>query len=202
MADLQTALAYVVGDPPGGGNEGGLSPDGGTIYGITVADAATMGYTGPMSAYPPSLVAPFYLANFWTPLNLDTVTEQGPATAIMDMAVLAGQGGAGQITQAALSALGWTGTMDGAIGPETIAGVNGVDPNAFVSGFSDAALAYLQGLSAAAANPGWIPRAEKLATLQTGVAGLVAQVKTNPTTSAIIAGSVILALFLMIGRRG
>lgn len=195
MADFLTALAYTVGDPPGGGNEGGLSPDGQTIYGITVADAATMGYTGPMSAYPPSLVAPFYEANFWTPLGLDALTAQGPASAIFDMGVLTGPGGTGQITQTALAQLGWQGTVDGAIGPETLAGVNGVDPNSFVSAFSDAAAAYLQGLADAAANPGWQTRAERLATLQTGIAGAVAQVTTHPTTSAIVAGAIIFGLW-------
>jgi len=200
MADFLTALDYVVGTPPGTGNEGGLSPDGQTIYGITVADAATMGYTGSMINFPPSLVAPFYESNYWTPLNLDTVQAQGPATAILDMAILTGQGGAGQITQAALAGLGWQGTQDGLIGPDTLAGVNGTDPNAFVSAFSDQAALYLQNLAASAQNPGWKDRAARLATLQTGIEGAIAQVTTHPTTSALIASFIIGGLILW-GRK-
>ena len=200
MADFFTALDYTVGTPPGSGNEGGLSPDGRTIYGITVEDAATLGYTGSMINFPPSLVPAFYESNYWTPLDLGSIQNQGPATAIFDMAVLTGPGGAGQITQTALAANGWQGTMDGAMGPETIAGVNGTDPNAFVASFSDAALAYLQSLSAAPDNPGWVDRAERLATLQTGVAGALAQVTTHPTTTALVAAFILFAFFLMRGK--
>lgn len=200
MADFFTALDYTVGTPPGTGNEGGLSPDGRTIYGITVEDAATLGYTGSMINFPQSLVPSFYESNYWTPLNLDSVNNQGPATAIFDMAVLTGHGGAGVITQAALSANGWQGSMDGVIGPETLAGVNGMDPNTFVASFSDAALAYLQGLANAPQNPGWVDRAERLATLQTGVAGALAQVTTHPTTSALIAAFILTGFLLMRGK--
>lgn len=194
MADFSQALSYLAPD------EGELSPDGLTKYGITQADAQSMGYTGDMADFPYSLVPGFYLANFWNPLGLDNVTAQGPATAIFDMAVLTGLGGAGVITQNALADLGWQGTIDGAIGPDTLAGVNGVDANAFVSTFSDRAGQYLSSLAGAAANPGWATRADRLATLQTGVAGALAQVTTHPTTTALIVAFILFGFGFFRGR--
>ncbi len=195
MADFLTALAYTVGDPPGGGNERWAEPrwpDDLRDHRCGRGDDGLHGANVGISPFPGGTVDE---ANFWTPLGLDVFTAQGPASAIFDMGVLTGPGGTGQITQTALAQLGWQGTVDGAIGPETLAGVNGVDPNSFVSAFSDAAAAYLQGLADAAANPGWQTRAERLATLQTGIAGAVAQVTTHPTTSAIVAGAIIFGLW-------
>ena len=194
MADFSQALDYLTPD------EGGLSPDGLTKYGITVEDARSLGYTGDMKDFPYSLAPGFYQTNFWAPLGLDGATAQGPATAIFDMAVLTGLGGAGVITQNALADLGWNGTMDGAFGPETLAGVNGMDPNAFVSTFADQAEAYLRALAGVAQNPGWITRAERLATLQTGVAGALAQVTTHPTTTAIIVAFILFGFGFFRGR--
>ena len=195
MADFSTAQVYTA------TNEGGLTPDGLTNYGITAAEAATMGYNGPIADVPYSVAVSYLQQNYWIPLNLDSVVAQGPATGIYDMAVLAGHGGAGQMTQQVLADLGISVTMDGLIGPETLAGVNQADPNAFVADLSTVANAYLQALPNAGTNPGWVDRAERLQTLQTGIAGAVAEVTTNPKTSALIAAAIIAGILLLVSRR-
>jgi len=197
MADFATALAYLTPD------EGGMSPDGTTKYGITSDEAATVGYSGDLASMPyDPYVAAYLEPNYWEPILGDQIANQGPASAIFDIAVLTGLGGAGQITQAALAQLGIPVTMDGVIGPETIAAVNSADPNDFVSAFSAQAESYLLALPQAANNPGWQARAERLQTLQTGIAGMVAVATTNPlTTTAIIAAAVLAGAFLVRGRK-
>jgi lysozyme family protein len=177
MADFATALAYLAPD------EGGYSSDaGGTMYGITKAVAIANGYNGPIQNLPKATADAIYQQSYWESLGLSDLVNQSPATAIFDLNVNMGEGGMAEVAQAALAQLGWAGTQDGQWGPETMAGVQAQDPDAFIVAFSQAAKDKYQAI--AADNPakqpdlaGWLNRADRFLTLQSGLSGTVATVR-------------------------
>ena len=177
MADFQVALAYLAPD------EGGYSSDAnGTMWGITKAVATSHGYTGAMKDLPKSMADQWYQEDYWDPLNLDTIINQSPATAIFDLNVNMGEGGMTRVVQTTLANLGWTGTQDGEWGPDTLAGVQAQDPDAFIVAYSQAAKDRYQEI--VNENPekgpnlqGWLNRADRFLTLQSGLSGTVATVR-------------------------
>lgn len=181
MADFATALAYLAPD------EGGYSSDaGGTMYGITKAVAIANGYNGAMKDLPKATADAIYEQSYWDSLGLSDMANQSPATAIFDLNVNMGEGGMALVTQRALAQLGWTGTQDGQWGPETMAGVQAQDPDAFIVAFSQAA--WVRYHEIAADNPakqpdlaGWLNRADRFLTLQSGISGTVATVRIGVT---------------------
>jgi hypothetical protein len=77
----------------------------------------------------------FYLAHFWTPVNLGGLESQDVANRVYDQGVNGGTNGAVRLLQAALSMLGHSVFNDGVIGPETIAAANACDPEALLAAY-------------------------------------------------------------------
>lgn len=194
MADFLTALSYTL------GNEGGYSDNpndagGPTNYGITQATAEAYGYTGDMADLDLGTAQAIYQSEYWDTWSLGSIPAQGPATAIFDLHVNMG-GGAAKVVQAALAATGWTGTQDGAWGPQTLAGVIAAPPAALLVALSAAAANRYQ--SIAASNPadqtflsGWLNRAAALGQLAVG----------SPLTSSAVLLLAAGAGYLLLNRR-
>lgn len=205
MSDLAPALAYLAPD------EGGFTVDNGgpTNFGVTAPAASQyIGYTGAMSALTYAQATQVYQNGWWNPGNFSALTDQNVANAIFDISVDTGMGGIGAPVQAALTAIGIANDGDGQWGPDTLAAVNSADPDIFINAFSSAVLAMYQ--ADATNNPseaqylnGWTNRANRLLTLQSGLAGLAASATQNPgTTVAIGTGLLILlAMFVLGGQR-
>jgi lysozyme family protein len=81
-------------------------------------------------------VRAFYLANFWSPLRLDSVTDAKVAASIYDFAVNAGTGTAAKLAQLTVGA-----TPDGKVGPVTVGLINRMDPRLFCALFTVAKIA-------------------------------------------------------------
>jgi len=202
MADLQPALDYLA------VNEGGYTVDDGgpTNWGVTAATAASViGYTGSMTAFTYQQATQVYQQGFWGPMNLSALTSQAVANAIFDQAVNWGVGGVGAIVQAALDdpSIAWGGTDDGQWGPATLAAVNASDPNTFLVAFSAAALAAYQVLAQSTPSDqvylnGWTNRANRILTLQSGVAGIAATVTQNPGATIGIGTAILLAFAFIV----
>ena len=62
-------------------------PGGGTMSGITTAEARSYGYTGPMKDLPLTTATAIYKQNYWDKFNLDAVESQGIANQILQAAV-------------------------------------------------------------------------------------------------------------------
>lgn len=204
MAELQPALDYLAPD------EGGFTVDNGgpTNFGVTAPAAAQwIGYTGPMNQLTYAQAAQVYQNGWWGPANYAALTSQAVADAIFDISVNTGMGGIGAPVQAALTALGIANDGDGQWGPNTLTAVNSADPDAFINAFSSAVLAMYQQMAAGDASPtirlnGWTNRANRLLTLQSGLAGLAATATQNPGTTLAIGGAILLIFaFLALGGK-
>lgn len=73
-------------------------------------------------------VAAFYERYFWTPLMAEALLSQDIANRLMDQAVNGGSNSGVRLLQRAANQCGATLAQDGAMGPRTIAAVNGIDP--------------------------------------------------------------------------
>lgn len=101
-------------------------PGGETNFGITRATATAHGYTGEMRSIPMDTVHSIYRHGFWNAVRadelpwgldyivFDAAVNHGPRTAVMQL-------------QNAVRA-----TVDGVIGPRTVAAAQGVDPHAAI----------------------------------------------------------------------
>lgn len=160
MADINKAMPYML------LNEGGYvnnphDPGGPTNLGITIhvlsawlGRAATI---ADVKALTVATVAPIYKHNYWDMLHLDSIVNQGCATAVFDMCVNFGPGGAKSMVNQTCAKLGK---------PD----VNSCDPHAFIVCFESIVAAHYQGL--VNAHPslgvflrGWMARAHRLLTL-------------------------------------
>lgn len=102
---------------------------GATAYGITEAVARKEGYTGAMSELPLETAKEIYQHRYWRPLRLEAIAEvsQPVALKLFDTAVSMGVGSAAKFLQRSLNALNRQQadyqdmTVDGAIGPKTVA---------------------------------------------------------------------------------
>lgn len=83
----------------------------------------------------------FYRANFWEMNRLDEVRDQAVAEYIYDHAVNAGARGI-EWLQEALRFLGYPVAIDGAVGPKTLAAINGAEPVALLREMEDVAAFY------------------------------------------------------------
>ena len=112
--------------------EGGYSDDpadrgGRTRYGISEATARAYGYQGEMAALPLDWARRIYKAGYWDAAQLDGCPSQLSAENLFDCGVHCGVATAGRLLQQALNLLNqraalWPElTVDGAIGPRTLA---------------------------------------------------------------------------------
>lgn len=103
------------------------------------------------------MVLDFYKANFWDKYRLSEVNDQAVATWLYDHVVNGGARGAKWLQEAAGV------TADGAIGPATIAAVNGADPATLLQDAEDVAAFYRLDRAAADSSqiqflPSWLRR--------------------------------------------
>lgn len=127
------------------GNEGGYSnnpadPGGETMWGITLRVARANGYTGPMRNLPQSTAKSIAKSEYWDKVKGDAFPPQ-IAFQMFD-AIYNGGRPAQWIQQAAGV------TVDGAIGPATIAAVKAADPDKIIMRFDAYRLQYLAALPA------------------------------------------------------
>ena len=93
-------------------------------------------------------VAAFYESNFWTPLNIGSVASQDVANRVLDMSVNAGPRTGTRLLQQAANTLGCTLTVDGVLGPASLAAINAIDPTALLSAYRAARVAHYQAIVA------------------------------------------------------
>lgn len=79
-----------------------------------------------------SLVSQFYMTTFWNALHIGLIDDQDLACHVLDACVNQGQGVGIQMLQEAVNDLSGPAVtalaVDGVLGPETAAAVNGLDP--------------------------------------------------------------------------
>jgi len=86
----------------------------------------------------PPAVAHFYLAEFWNPMKVGGILNQDVANRVFDAGVNAGPGTAVKLLQKAINALGGDSvTVDGQIGPGTLAAANACDPEALLASYRE-----------------------------------------------------------------
>lgn len=81
-------------------------------------------------------VADFYRINFWDPIIGDQIADQEVANSIFDFGVNAGLSTSASLAQMVIGA-----KSDGVIGPQTLAILNGFDPDHFLASFTVAKIA-------------------------------------------------------------
>ncbi|OXI24368.1 glycoside hydrolase family 108 protein [Burkholderia sp. AU15512] len=138
------------------GNEGGYSnnpkdPGGETMWGVTARVARAAGYTGAMRDLPRDTAKAIAKRLYWDPLHLDQFDPR-VAFQIFDANYNGGhpviwmQGGAGA-------------TVDGVLGPKTIAAVQATDPLRFILRWNALRLTYFTSLATwATFGKGWARR--------------------------------------------
>lgn len=110
-----------------------------------------------------------YAARYWNTVRGDDLPA-GMDLMLFDFAVLAGPHRSVSIVQALLARRLGTITIDGFLGPRTLAAVLRTSERILIPGIATAQRSFLQGLKAAPDNPGWLRRTderEKLATQMT-----------------------------------
>lgn len=81
------------------------------------------------------VVANFYLAEFWTPMKIEGIVSQDLANRVLDEGVNAGAGTSIRLLQKAANSLGATLTIDGSLGPLSLAAINALDPDRLLNAF-------------------------------------------------------------------
>jgi lysozyme family protein len=111
-----------------------------------------------------------YFYEFWKPLRLDEIENDGLATAIFDCAVLYSPKISVRMAQTSLRACGRTCAVDGSIGEHTLQALNGIAPFMFLTVYRGQVL--LRDEKVVEANPkdkkylnGWKARADRLVDL-------------------------------------
>ena len=113
----------------------------------------------------PAAVQSFYERRFWSP-SCDQVTSDNIAAYLLDSRVNQGPITGVRILQEAVNACGMGLAVDGALGPNTVAAVNSVDPLALLRAFQDAREAAYRKIGGPNL-PGWLNRAALLPNLDT-----------------------------------
>lgn len=105
-----------------------------------------------------------YFADFWKPYKYDQIVSDNVATKIFDTAVNTGAKRAFRFAQQAVNTLGKNIGVDGIFGNGTLAAINSVSPDAFLTAYRTIQADYYK--SIVAANPskgvflrGWLARA-------------------------------------------
>lgn len=164
MADFAAAVAITLVNEGGGRIANNPADKGGvTRWGITTASLSAFRKKAVSDSDVRMLTEAeaktIYQANYWTPLRCSEIGSQAVASAVFDAGVLTGTANAARTVQAAVGA-----TVDGQIGPKTIAAINGADTNTTLRAFSGALQQYLVRIvqrdsSQAVFLCGWLKRA-------------------------------------------
>jgi len=128
MASFDLAIGAVL------AHEGGLvddpaDPGGLTNFGVSLRSYPELGREG-VAAMTREQAEGIYRRDFWDPLRLGEVADQRVAGKVLDMAVNMGRRAAARLLQRALNYVlpRQPLTVDGIVGPATIAEVNKTDP--------------------------------------------------------------------------
>lgn len=150
MAEFTTAFQLVIAHEGGYGNDPD-DPGGETYKGVarkihskwdgwTKVDMLKL-----QSGFPGNLdkdeelqqdILNFYQVNFWDKINGDQITDQEVANSIFDFGVNAGVSTSTSLAQMVIGA-----TVDGVIGPQSIAGINSFNTEHFLAAFTVAKIA-------------------------------------------------------------
>jgi lysozyme family protein len=169
MAKIEPALKFTF------VNEGGFAIDQGghTNFGITqtALDAARKArpkaYPKTVEELTQELAADIYL-NDYCPAGFDQIASQRLGTVLFDMGVNAGPKRAALLMQQALQATGAEVTVDGNIGPKTIAAMNAADEDHLLGAYTNARIAFYTHLAEtdpaknASSLKGWVNRAHRV----------------------------------------
>lgn len=173
MSDFDSALQYVL------DNEGGFTDDpedsgGATNFGITHEDLSNfLGHavsTDDVRNMTLDTASQIYRQCYWNPMRLDEVASSPIATAIFDTGVNRGISIGAKYAQRVCNQEGASLSVDGSIGPLSLAAINSTPPAVFIQDYYDLVKA---GYDAIIANRpsqrvfqnGWMARAKKLLTL-------------------------------------
>lgn len=169
MSNFDKSFAYLLPDEGGYGNDP-ADHGGPTNFGITQADLAA--WRGkPVSALDVKNMTvdeakKIYAKRYWAPLNLDGVQDDAKGTVMFNIGVLFGISVSAIWAQSACNKLGQLISVDGHIGPKSLAALNSIDHR----GFIEAMIGYDESRARAivAHNPsqarflhGWLNRAER-----------------------------------------
>lgn len=101
-----------------------------------------------IAAIPPKQRGPkvraFYLQNYWTPLNLINLNSQDIANRVLSQGVNGGLRTGARLLQQACNQLGAFLTVDGDIGPKTLAAANRIDEALLLATFRAVSVARLK----------------------------------------------------------
>ena len=167
MADFQKCLSFVL------PHEAGTPPS----YEVTndnkgqvIAGVNSLAFPedfAAIAALPigqrPAAVQSFYERRFWSPY-CDQIASDNIVAYLLDSRVNQGPGTGVEILQEAVNACGVALAVDGALGPNTAAGVNSVDPLALLHAFQDAREAAYRKIGGPNL-PAWLARAALLPNL-------------------------------------
>lgn len=91
------------------------------------------------------LVQAFYRAQYWDNLSLSSVASQCVASQLCDIGVNSGTGRVGRVAQYVLaSSFGWKGTIDGQLGPISLAAINAAPAQAYYNALVAARRSFYQ----------------------------------------------------------
>jgi lysozyme family protein len=170
MARIEPALKFVF------VNEGGFTIDQGghTNFGITQDALNAAQKKRPKAGYPKTVeeltqdvAADIYL-NDYCPAGFNKIESQRLGTLLFDMGVNAGPHQAAVLMQQALAAIGSGVTVDGDIGPKTIAAMNAADESHLIGAFMNARIAFYTHLAEmdpekhGSSLKGWVNRAHRV----------------------------------------
>lgn len=146
--------------------EGGFvnhSKDPGGITNLGVTKAAWEAYVGhpvteqDMRDLTPAIVKPFYQKRYWNVCKCDAL-HAGVDLVVFDIAVNAGPGRASRFLQEAVGV-----TVDGAIGPRTLAAADAFGANTLINKISDRRESYYRSLPTFTTfGKGWLARTERV----------------------------------------
>jgi lysozyme family protein len=223
MADFEQFIPTLLAE------EGGWNPtlDGGTNMGIDLETfreyGASLGYniTGDDATDNATLqtltqadAESIYLADYWDPIQGDNITDQNVADILFDSYVNTGGNGV-KIMQQTLNMMGSNLSIDGSVGPATLAAINSTDPGSLYNNFLAGRTAYYNYLGGALSavpaawqqffqsidlqsNPtvyggylsGWLDRLENFP------AQVLTAIEQNPGTAAAIGGGTVATIIV------
>ena len=189
QSNFAAAVALVL-KSEGGFVDNPVDPGGATNLGITRKTLAAWRGVSPWWKLPTSAVkaltaaeaTTIYKANYWQPVAGDDLPA-GLDYAVFDYGVNSGPGKAARDLQEVLGV-----TVDGRIGPETVAAANAAGAQATIIKLCDARLAYVRGLPEAATfGAGWAKRIASVRSAAMAMAiGAVVPAPAAPPAAAYI----------------
>ncbi len=131
MSNFDFAFDYLMKDE-GGFVDNPNDSGGATKYGVTTRALAHFRNADvtadDVKALTVEEAKAFYRKWYWDELGLEAVVDRKIATALFDACVLFGGGTVAKRLQTALLGLGFAVTVDGTVGPQTVAALNHADP--------------------------------------------------------------------------